>query len=575
VQTRSRLLLTSRYLFTARDALGIDHAQALKVIPLQSMSDADARKLLLAALTQRDTVLKRGQAQQAERAIEVARGHPLLLALLLKPIFAGDAHLADQTLQALAHAMAGKVATRAQPADLVQVLTRLALDNYLAALTPDQLALLKLGCLFERGLQIPMIAWLAAANAIALPTPDAALTRLLALGLAEAGGERDGYAHAAITPMLFDRWQQESPDLAAIADAVFAALDRAWSDVDGDPPKDSRVFELWRWLLLLGCPEAESVNRIAAAALQRRYRALHQPREAFDCVLEPALTKLGAVAPSYSLAIIGVDCAELLGEIVMQNELLSHLAKLNCSKYEYACILLRQADQAGLSDTFRALALLDKASVLFGELGVERDVAIAKSKAAHFLQSRGDLGGALRTLSEQVLPIFQEEGMLIDIVSCKGQIADIFQKRGDLDRALKIRLNDQLPVLKKMGDVHGVAITNLKIADILRQRNDLEGALHILREVLPVFEKLGAIRDVANTRRQLASVIFEKSREVIENLAYAFATYVKLGRLADIATTGARFADLLDAQNQPEQAQQIRAQSDAAFAELRRQGVQI
>ena len=320
---------------------------------------------------------------------------------------------------------------------------------------------------------------------------------------------------------------------------------------------------------------------------------------------------------------------ELMGEweeslLLRQKELLPIFEQAEANreiaitKSHIADILLARGDLEGALRSRREEEL-----PVFEKLGDVRSVAITKGKIADILQTRGDLEAALRIRREDQLPVFEKLGAVLEVAITKGKIADILLARGDLEGALRSRREEELPIFEKLGDVRSVAITKGRIADILQARGDLDGALRIRRdEALPVFEKLGAAREVSVTKAKIAlilqargnldgALVLQRERlqiaqqmqdlegkahaqykiaqilkarpkpplgdldEVNDCLASAFSINVELGHLDGIAIVGKVFAEHLAAQNQANQAQQVRAQSDAAYAELRRQGMKI
>lgn len=177
VNTPSRLLITSRYTFSLRDAHGHDLATALTTVPLRPMVPAERIKQLRAvvavdALPQIDGLL-------AQRALAAADGNPGLQATLMTPLLAGENAAADQAItviEAFQHsgvapesleALVAQGVAKDQGNALLAFFRRMAFDVYRAALTPPQARLLAIACVFEPGLPIPCIAL----NAPARPWP--------------------------------------------------------------------------------------------------------------------------------------------------------------------------------------------------------------------------------------------------------------------------------------------------------------------------------------------------------------------------------------------------------------------
>ena len=156
-----------------------------------------------------------------------------------------------------------------------------------------------------------------------------------------------------------------------------------------------------------------------------------------------------------------------------------------------------------------------------------------------------------------------------------GKIADIHQARGQLDEALRIRLDEEMPVFEKLGELREQAITLGKIADIHQARGQLDEAQKLHEECLSVAIRLGDIDMQAHAHYSLASIILDREglradniEKLLEHLREAFAIVVRLQRPDGIGSIGNLLAQVLAAVGAKDEALQILAQADAAWALL-------
>ena len=528
-QTESRLLVTSRYRFSLPDGSGGDLAEALARVPLQPMDDTERTKQLRAAariakvddLAGVDTAL-------LQRALDAAQGNPGLQAVLTRPILTGENVVAEKALAAIEHYRE----TGAPPDDIrdliaqgvagdeanaiVAFFKRMAFDTYRAALTPDQMQMLRACCVFTTGVPVPKSAVEAAGRAAGVAEAPAALERLLSLGLVDDWGAEDGAAAGAAlvaaNPLARPLATSLNPDLLAhLASAALPELNRHWRAPDLRFPRDPRALEVARLALAADAPEPKLLDDAAESAARFLFDAAHDARRAHDDLLVPALARLDAVGmpASSGLLLITADCAERLGERATLDEAIERLGHVTGGGTEVGSAKLR------IGRWHRTRGAIDKAATAFAEaadlfLDAHQvgDRAIARGELADIVQARGELDEALRIRREEELPVYERLGDVRSKAVTMGQIADILQARGELDEALRIRREEQLPVYERLGDVREKAVTMGKIADILQARGELDEALRLLRdEVLAIFERLGDVRSKAVTMGKIADIL--------------------------------------------------------------------
>jgi tetratricopeptide (TPR) repeat protein len=590
-RTDSRLLITSRYLFSLPDGRGGDLADGLAFVPLRPMEESDRIKQWRAAARaakQEDTAL---DSTLPFRALEAAEGNPGLQAALMKPILKGETAAAEQAIRVIDHFHKTGV-----PPEAIQDLTgagmakdeanavaaffqRMAFDTYRKALTPQQAAILRSACLFSSGLPIPRLALEAAGAAAGVSDPGAALDRLLGLGLADDWGMLNETPHAAANPLarpLVDPLDGEMT--ARLADAGVSALGHAWRDAYGDIPRDPRAVELARLALIAPNPGPALLDNAAEAAGRYLFKRKHDARRAHGEVLQPALAKLNSkdAVPGHGLLLIAYDCAQRLGEREAQDRVLEIMAQSPAQGTDHADFLLyiarRRVEQGDNEAAQQAFA---EAATGFLDAGQVREGAIARGQIADILQARGNLDEALRILSGEVLGAFERLGDVRSKAVTQGKIADILQARGNLDEALRIRTEEELPVYERLGDVREKAVTQGKIADILQARGNLDEALALHEQRLPIAESMSNIESIAHIKYSTAVIRLQRGdhntggiRQIQEDLSEAFEISLKLGRPDFIGGIGSLFAQILAMGGQKTEALKVLQHAEDAFNKL-------
>lgn len=194
--TESRLLLTSRYLFTLPDGRGGDLADVLQSVQLPSMEERERAKQWRAA--ERTAKLDGGEVPSAlvARAQGAAGGNPGLQEILCRPILAGEIEVASRAIEAVERwKSSGDVPEEESAAQ--EFFRRVSFETYRDALTSAQRAQLRAATLFSEALPVPLPALEAVGRAAGVSDPRDALRRLAALGLLDPWGDVLGTEHAA------------------------------------------------------------------------------------------------------------------------------------------------------------------------------------------------------------------------------------------------------------------------------------------------------------------------------------------------------------------------------------------
>ncbi len=568
--TASRLLLTSRFNFTLPDGGGGDLADGLERVQLRPMGDRERAKQWRAAsrLAERpetETEDDESGPALAARAMETAGGNPGLQEILCRPILAGEWGAAKAAIEAIVGWKAsGEVPVEENAAQ--EFFKRVSFETYRDALTEDQRAQLRAATLFSENLPVPAAALEAVGKAAGAADPEACLSRLTGLGLIDAWGELDGFAHAAANPLARplagDTLSDEETRL--LATTALTPLAEAWRNEGGYFPIDARGVETAR-LALIGEASAELLNAAGGAAGSFLFRREHDAKAALR-ILQPALAKIEAQdgAPQPYLLRLASNCAERIGETGLQVALLERGLSLESDdKVSLAQIAVEHAVATLATEGPKnALDALKKASALFEEAGDVRSRAVTMGKIADILQWRGEHEEALRIRREEQLPVYERLGDVRSRAVTMGKIADILQWRGEHEEALRIRREEELPVYERLGDVRERAVTMGKIADILQGRGEHEEALRIRREEqLPVYERLGDVRSRAVTMGQIADILQgrgEHEEALRIRREEQLPVYERLGDVRSRAVTMGKIADILQGRGEHEEALRIR-----------------
>ena len=501
--TESRLLLTSRYVFTLPDGRGRgrDLADLLEPVQLRPMDEQERAKQWWAAerVARHDEVRRDNpEAALVARALAAAGGNPGLQEILCRPILVGELDAAGRAVEAVERWRdSSRVPEEESAAE--EFFRQVSLETYRDALTEPQRVQLRAATLFSEGVPVPVPALEAVGGAAGVADPRAAVARLLGLGLVDGWGEIDGAEHAAVNPLARPLAGDRLSDgeQALLAAAAVAPLASAWRDADGGFPFDPRGVEAAR-LALAGNAPPDILDRAAEAAGAFLFHREHDAKTAL-AYLEPALAKIEGSGgePRPELLLLAARCAERLGETGLQ---IGWLEK---------GLTLRSGDESAIAQIAAthavatiardgpetALATLRLSAEMFGKAGNARSRAITLGQIADILTQRGETDEALRIRREEELPVYERLGDVRSRRRHHGPDRRHPHARGEPDEALRIRREEQLPVFERLGDVRSRAVTMGKIADILSRRGELDEALRIRREEqLPVYERLGDVR---------------------------------------------------------------------------------
>ena len=207
--TRSRLIVTSRYDFALPDGSGGDCAAGLQRVPLRPMEPRERIKQWRALAGAEAGGLDEERAELQSRALDAASGNPGLQAILTRPILPGEIGAAKTALDQIdvyrktgappaeIEALIENGTAKDSDNALIRFFARVSFGAYRDALTDDQARQLSAATLFSPEVPIPLAALGAAGQALGVEKPEAAIARLLGLGLFDDWGAIDGIAHGA------------------------------------------------------------------------------------------------------------------------------------------------------------------------------------------------------------------------------------------------------------------------------------------------------------------------------------------------------------------------------------------
>jgi tetratricopeptide (TPR) repeat protein len=570
-ETESRLLLTTRYTFALTDARRDDLAARLVAVQLPPMDETQRDKQMRAAARLAAASTGGDAADETRAALEAkiksaAGGNPGLQAILSRPLLVGEIEAADHAVAAVEHYLAsGEVPNEASAA--AEFFAQDSLTALKGILTSAEAEQLRAATLFS--VPVPRAVLAAAGAALSVAEPEAAIHRLLGLGLVDLypapGDLEDAAANPLGRPLVPALTKAET---ARLAEAAIKPLYTFWKDAEGDLPADARGGESAR-LALLGQAPPEIVSAAALAGAAFLFDRALDARGAVDLVLSSvaALDRAGA-APDLYLLYRGAHYAERIGDADVQEMLLQRgLQTLDGDPRARAMLLSARGSRfmlTGEIDT--AEKLLQEAAAAFASLGDVHSRAATMGQIASIERARGQLDEALKIFKEEVLPAVERLGDVHSRAATMGRIADILQDRGQLDEALKIRNEEELPVYERLGNVRERAITMGKIADILYARGQLDEALKICNEEqLPVYERLGDVRERATTMGRIADIL--RARGQVDAALSIWREQVlpameRVGDMRSCAATMGRIADTLQERGQLDAALKIRNEEE-------------
>ncbi|MCV6636396.1 tetratricopeptide repeat protein, partial [Candidatus Albibeggiatoa sp. nov. NOAA] len=554
-QSRSRLLLTSRYRFLIAGQHGENLADSLLEWHLAPMDMNERRKQLEQKQRLLDIQEKRVFDERKDlqgRCLALGSGNPGLqnqLYVLIRQ----DAEAAEQTLNQLAAWLKGESqqVNEEQTRDLLE---GLVLEKLYGLLSEESQQLLQWSQDFV--MPLPIVALQALGG-------EQAVQSLLTLGLWDGWRDEESLQSAAMLNRLAKRLcvALDAAQEKQIAQQLLSSLWTAWQKVE------QRSYQADYQLTRL------AVRVIDTTVLQQTagygvYWAT--TKESFTEGKALGLKSIESlenanIEPDDRLLRYTAESCHSTGAIDKALALHQQRLKILPEEAEHD----RAVAYSGIADIFQQQGKLDEALAIFQQkllpvfksLKNEHQYAVVQGRIAGILQSHGQLDEALRIHQKDILPIVEHLGDVMGKAVTMGKIADILQSRGQLDEALRIRETEQLPVYESLGDVRSKAVTMGQIADILQDRGQLDEALRIYQENIPVREQLGDVRGKAVIQGKIADIYYRRG-QLDEALRIRqqeeLPVYERLGDVRSKAVTMGQIADILQDRGQLDEALEIR-----------------
>jgi tetratricopeptide (TPR) repeat protein len=522
VDTESRLLLTSRFNFILPDKRGRDLADLLVPVQLPSIADRERVKLWQAAKRttadewEADLDEEREAAREAlvTQIMAAAGGNPGLQEILCRPVLTGELKAAGDALAAVNHWKAsGKIPTEESASQ--EFFQRVSFEIYQKALTETQATFLRTSTLFTENLPVPRPAVIALGNAAGIGDPQAALNRLIALGLVDHYGGN----HLAANPLALTLVEKELSDTeqALLAADVISPLAKAWSDAEGVFPYDVRGVEAAR-LALLGNAPATVLEKASLAAGAFLFRQAHDADGALK-IMTSALEHFDAEnhPPDPYFFILAAQCAERIGETQQQRRLLTKGLKLQSDdKIAMAQVAVEHATATQSDDPVKALETLKKVAELFEQAQAVREKAVTMGQIADILTGRGETDEALRIHIEERLPIAEAMKDLDSIAHTRFSCAQIRLERGGMEQGEIQTIYDELvesfEINFKLQRVDGIAHSGMMLGQLLIMCGQSEDARILLKHSATAFEILQnpqQAQKIRNLLKQIEDVPYE------------------------------------------------------------------
>ena len=242
--TASRLLFTSRYLFTLPHG-GRELGDQLLHVQLAPMNETEGEKQA-AAKTRGRQGAGSVHPERAKRCVRAARGNPGLQDLLF--VSAMEAPEAcDRTLEALEKHLGEQADVGADQEELWEFLQGLAIEELVGLLTPGEKALLRASTLFK--LPAPLDVLVKLARTVGVPEREVGGERLFAMGLWDrhddvvAVGEEAALPNPLVRPGIDVLTGEEEN---ALAELIIEPLLRGWGGEDGSRRSHDVDVELTR-----------------------------------------------------------------------------------------------------------------------------------------------------------------------------------------------------------------------------------------------------------------------------------------------------------------------------------------
>ncbi|MBI1358089.1 MAG: CHAT domain-containing protein [Acidobacteria bacterium] len=511
--TDSRLLFTSRFLFTLPASGGADLATQLYDLPLPAMDSHEAQKQAFAKLrvelsTPR-TVVSEPAPGLWYRAIAAAQGNPGLQDILVSRCLADEeagALCLDQMDDFLRN---GSLPSEQKVRDFF---LSLALQSLLDLLAPEERDLLRKTQLF----QIPVpraVVRLLSADGLA-EAADRRIERLSSLGLIELyespsrGQEPELAGNALAQPLSGELTDQERRELAQ---RVTGALFESWGGEAGNRDRSyAQDNELTR-LALCG-KNAYVAARTTADALRDLARRFEYRQAAEWAKQSLALLDEAGAPASVDLLRTAAERCEQVGDTVEADgwmsralEMLADPANQGDAAGHAATLIVHARALVARGRPDEALPFLERAQAL---LPPGREQAIVLGDIARIRAEKGEVEGALE-LHQEELKVYEGLGDKRSRAVTLGDIARIRAGKGEVEAALELH-QEELKVYEGLGDKRSRAVTLGDIARIRADKGEVEAALELHQERLGIFEGLGDKRERAVTLGDIAQMRGDK-----------------------------------------------------------------
>jgi len=564
--TRSRLLITSRYTFTL--PLGDkDLAQSLLAIQLPPMSDHESRKQALAKARTGTGSLPMPAVQRIRAA---TKGNPRLQNLLFT-VGTESLEALDPLIDQMEHYLrSGELPT---DDDLRDELENLILEKLLGYLSENEHTLLRTSLLFAVPVPLNLFDLLAREMAPAKPN-EAVGARLLGFGLWARYTDlcdRDTTAVACselVRPLLEPLSESEAK---AIAGIVLDELVTAWGGVES--PARPRVAD---------------TQLVRLAMLEDRLDILAvNGADAVSWLFEQDRTREAAMTGKHVITALEEAEVPVSGELLRQTGKALHRfgeTRVAETYLAQAVAIMASEDNREEIDTFLLidygdllidLGKLEQASACFREAattleqeGRSREAAIAIGYSARIETSRGEVEAALALHEEQV-KIFEALEDKRSRAVTLGDIARIKASKGEVEGALALH-EERLAVYEALEDKRSRAVTLGDIARIKASKGEVEAALALQEERLAVNNSLGDLDGIAIALWDIAILkhSLERYEESLEHLVQSYKISLQLGRLDAICGVGREIGVYLCQAGQVEQAIPILERSLEGYQRL-------